>query len=110
MNVSSYKPFIFSLTIQLSIGSGVELPMWLIPHLATRNMVRVKMRKCFGERARRELEAGPSKVALRDHCKYYYIMGSSLCELYVLCTSNLLTIISITIEIITITTNIYIYI
>ena len=71
----------------LAEGSGVELPMWLVPHLATRNMLRVKLRKCFGERTRRELEAGAGKVVLRDQCRYYYTLGSSLCALYV---SNLL--------------------
>ena len=47
---------------QLSTGSNVELPLWIIPELAVRNMVRVKLKKCFGERTKRELEAGASKV------------------------------------------------
>ena len=67
----------------LAEGSSVELPLWLVPHLATRNMLRVKLRKCFGERTRRELEAGAGKVALRDQCRNYYTLGSSLCALYV---------------------------
>lgn len=46
----------------LSTGSNVELPLWIIPELAVRNMVRVKLKKCFGERTKRELEAGASKV------------------------------------------------
>lgn len=59
-------------------GSKIELPFWLTTILATRNMVKLELPKCFDKNFKKSLLADPRVVDLRECCFYFYELGHKL--------------------------------
>eukprot|EP00899_Mesostigma_viride_P014432 jgi/Mesvir1/22990/Mv05684-RA.1 len=53
-------------------GSKVELPFWMVPFLAARDMVEVKLPKFYNESLKRSLQASAGSVNLREKSPYFY--------------------------------------
>lgn len=56
----------------LAPGTKVELPLWMVPNMARRNLIQVGMPIFYGERMRRKIKAGAGCEDLRVRCPYYY--------------------------------------
>lgn len=59
----------------LKEGAKVDLPFWMVKCLAPRNMVEVKLPKFYGDRVRREVQADPGCVSVREYCPFFYEFG-----------------------------------
>ncbi|GJP55058.1 hypothetical protein CLOM_g14046 [Closterium sp. NIES-68] len=64
----------------LAAGAKVDLPLWMVPHLAKRNMVSALEPKMFGERIRKEVQADAACVNLRACSPYFYSFGTKIAE------------------------------
>eukprot|EP00271_Cylindrocystis_brebissonii_P005301 TRINITY_DN17288_c0_g1_i1.p2 TRINITY_DN17288_c0_g1~~TRINITY_DN17288_c0_g1_i1.p2 ORF type:complete len:211 (+),score=38.63 TRINITY_DN17288_c0_g1_i1:447-1079(+) len=62
----------------LALRSRVELPYWLIPELHQRNMITMHLPRIFGQKFRKEVQAEPLCVNLRECSPYYYTLGMKL--------------------------------
>ncbi|CAI5977121.1 unnamed protein product [Closterium sp. NIES-64] len=62
----------------LAVGAKVDLPVWMVPALAKRNMVSALEPRMFGERIRKELQADAACVNLRACSPYYYSLGTKI--------------------------------
>jgi GINS complex subunit 3 len=57
-------------------GAALELPLWLAPAMARRQMARVGLPPAFGDRMRRRLRAGPGVEDLRARCPHFYAVAA----------------------------------
>ncbi|CAI7764299.1 unnamed protein product [Closterium sp. NIES-53] len=62
----------------LAVGAKVDLPVWMVPALAKRNMVSALEPRMFGERIRKEVQADAACVNLRACSPYYYSLGTKI--------------------------------
>ncbi|GBG84146.1 hypothetical protein CBR_g38120 [Chara braunii] len=62
----------------LKRGTKVDLPFWMTPMLAARNMITVGIPACFDNRVRKEVQADAGCVDMRQRCSYFYDLGSRL--------------------------------
>lgn len=59
----------------------IDLPFWLTPVLATRNMITIQLPKCFGQNFKKNLLADPKVVDLNDENEYFYELGQKIADL-----------------------------
>lgn len=59
----------------LKEGAKVDLPYWMAKCLASRNMIEVRLPKFYGERVRREVQADPGCISIRECSPFFYNFG-----------------------------------
>ncbi|KAK9820298.1 hypothetical protein WJX72_008713 [[Myrmecia] bisecta] len=62
----------------LKQGSKVDIPLWMVPVLAQRNMLRVRVPRFYGEKMRVKMQLGAGCEDLRIRCPYFYDVGCTL--------------------------------
>jgi len=65
-------------SVDMTSGTRVELPFWLIETLVPGNMVTIELPKCFDKNFKKSLLADPRVVDLRECCFYFYELGHKL--------------------------------
>ncbi|KAH9613511.1 hypothetical protein KSS87_004923 [Heliosperma pusillum] len=59
-------------------GAKVELPFWLAHELHGRQTVVMSIPPCFNQMTRKEIQADPGSVDLRNRCQYFYELGCKI--------------------------------
>ncbi|KAL9226714.1 hypothetical protein vseg_002494 [Gypsophila vaccaria] len=59
-------------------GAKVELPFWLSHELHSRQAVVMSLPPCFNQTTRKEIQADPGSVDLRNRCQYFYELGCKI--------------------------------
>eukprot|EP00850_Spirogloea_muscicola_P022381 SM000291S10859 [mRNA] locus=s291:33103:34557:+ [translate_table: standard] len=65
----------------LKKGAQVDLPLWMVQPLAGRNMIDVRLPRCYRDGLRKEMQADPGCVRLRECCQFFYKLGCKLVPL-----------------------------
>ncbi|KMT18591.1 hypothetical protein BVRB_2g027220 [Beta vulgaris subsp. vulgaris] len=65
-------------TNNIEQGAKVELPFWLANELNTRQAVVMSIPSCFNQMTRKEIQADPGSVDLRNRCQYFYELGCKI--------------------------------
>lgn len=65
-------------TNNIEQGAKVELPFWLAHELHTRQAVVMSIPSCFNQMTRKEIQADPASVDLRNRCQYFYELGCKI--------------------------------
>ncbi|GAQ78162.1 hypothetical protein KFL_000090080 [Klebsormidium nitens] len=66
----------------LAEGVKVDLPQWLTKgQLSEKRFVEVRTPKCFNERVKKDIQADPGVVNLRERSAFFYAFGRSLCRI-----------------------------
>ncbi|BDA42269.1 probable DNA replication complex GINS protein PSF3 [Coccomyxa sp. Obi] len=58
--------------------AAVELPLWMLQPLTSRDMLSVKVPRWYGEKMRRKIQAGAGVENLRLRCPYFYNVALAL--------------------------------
>lgn len=59
-------------------GSKVDLPLWMVPAMAGRNMLQVDLPIFYGNKMRRKMKAGAGCEDLKMRCPHYYSVATRL--------------------------------
>lgn len=62
----------------LKKGHSLDIPLWLASDVAARNMVTVRLPKCYGKKMREKMRAGPGCEDLKMRCPYFYTVALGL--------------------------------
>lgn len=62
----------------LKKGHVLDLPLWLAADVAARNMVTVRLPKCYGKRMREKMRAGPGCEDLKLRSPYFYTVALAI--------------------------------
>lgn len=59
-------------------GARLDLPLWMVPLMAGRNMVQADLPVFYGNKMRRKMKAGAGCEDLRVRCPHYYAVATQL--------------------------------
>lgn len=62
----------------LAPGTRLDLPLWMVPPMAGRNMLQVDLPVFYGNKMRRKMKAGAGCEDLRVRCPHYYSVATRL--------------------------------
>lgn len=65
-------------TPSLRPGTQVDLPLWMVPGMAPRRLIKVGMPNIYGNRMRRKIKAGAGCEDLRVRCPYFYTAAARI--------------------------------
>lgn len=63
---------------ELAPGARLDLPLWMVPPMAGRNMLQVDMPVFYGNKMRRKMKAGAGCEDLKVRCPHYYSVATRL--------------------------------
>ncbi|EFN54484.1 hypothetical protein CHLNCDRAFT_59701 [Chlorella variabilis] len=59
-------------------GTRLDLPLWMVPPMAGRNMLQVDLPVFYGNKMRRKMKAGAGCEDLKVRCPHYYSVATRL--------------------------------
>ncbi|PSC75387.1 putative DNA replication complex GINS PSF3 [Micractinium conductrix] len=62
----------------LQPGARLDMPLWMVPAMAGRNMLQVDLPIFYGNKMRRKMKAGAGCEDLRVRCPHYYSVATRL--------------------------------
>jgi hypothetical protein len=65
-------------SVDLPLGTRVELPMWLVSALGKKRMVQMELPRHFDRRMRDEISAGAGTINFREYSQYFFTVGMKI--------------------------------